>query len=209
MCVRAHVCLGCDVAGACRPLVLSRGPRVRSSNKYNTLPSQCRYVDERTQSSATDTVSLRRWTHPVAESDDDALRRPATTCRPRCRRRLRRHRKQLWRKIVFGRRRRNLWPAGATVVRVVGRGLDGERQSLRVHHVESSTFLYRHVVDGERKWPVRRHVPRPASWWSFPPDADRHSPLTQKLRCRLSTLLLRVYSLRVLRINVKPMSDER
>lgn len=50
--LRMFVCLGSvcgsDVTGVCRPLVLSRGPRTRSSAKYQTLPSQHhRYTDQR------------------------------------------------------------------------------------------------------------------------------------------------------------------
>jgi len=40
---------GYGVAGACRPLVMGRGPRTRSNRKYQTLPSQCHHEDERIQ----------------------------------------------------------------------------------------------------------------------------------------------------------------
>jgi len=45
-----YVCLGsvygCDVAGACRPPVTSRGPRARANKRYQTLPSQSHCVDQ-------------------------------------------------------------------------------------------------------------------------------------------------------------------
>jgi len=68
------VCLGSvhgsDIAGVRRPLLISRGPRVRSNNNYQTLPSQRRLVDEFTQSpkpAATHCADRRRvMAHAVA-----------------------------------------------------------------------------------------------------------------------------------------------